>query len=245
MLSLEALKELVHQRGMPKTTSLMLCLAFEDVRPKKVQQIREIAAKAGIARIRQTPVPAFMDALRRSGMAFRTNEGWELSKEGKKQVAAIAGTAASSPAVHVAGALRAHIAEISDTQTLEFLDEAIKCLEYKLFRSAIVLSWVGAVAVLHEHVVSKKLDEFNSEMMKRNSKAKAAKTKDDLAAAMKESDFLVILAAISVIGKNVKKQLEQCLDLRNACGHPSSLKVGENKAAAHIETLIQNVFAKF
>jgi len=47
------------------------------------------------------------------------------------------------------------------------------------------------------------------------------------------------------MGKNVKTELEGCLKLRNGCGHPNSLVVGENKVSAHIETLMQNVFAKF
>jgi hypothetical protein len=62
---------------------------------------------------------------------------------------------------------------------------------------------------------------------------------------MKEADFLVIIEAIAVIGKNVRQELEGCLKLRNGCGHPNSLKLGENKVAAHLETLILNVFAKF
>jgi hypothetical protein len=45
--------------------------------------------------------------------------------------------------------------------------------------------------------------------------------------------------------KNVKEELQNCLKLRNACGHPSSLKVGASRVAAHIEILIQNVFAQF
>jgi len=39
--------------------------------------------------------------------------------------------------------------------------------------------------------------------------------------------------------------LKTCLDLRNGCGHPNSLKVSVNKSAAHIETLLQNIFEKF
>jgi hypothetical protein len=57
---------------------------------------------------------------------------------------------------------------------------------------------------------------------------KAAQTVDDLAL-MKEYEFLQILPTISVIGKNVKQELEQCLKLRNACGHPNSLSIGEHR----------------
>lgn len=62
---------------------------------------------------------------------------------------------------------------------------------------------------------------------------------------MDESDFLDRLEGLSIIGKNTKAQLKAALDLRNGCGHPNSLQVGVNKSAAHIETLLQNVFKRF
>jgi hypothetical protein len=62
---------------------------------------------------------------------------------------------------------------------------------------------------------------------------------------MKEADFLNVIEGLSIIGKNVKQELEQCLKLRNACGHPNSLKFGLRRVASHIEVLILNVFSKF
>lgn len=62
---------------------------------------------------------------------------------------------------------------------------------------------------------------------------------------MKEYNFLQILCAISVFGKSVKDELEACLKIRNGCGHPNSLKVGESRVASHIESLMLNVFSKY
>jgi hypothetical protein len=65
---------------------------------------------------------------------------------------------------------------------------------------------------------------------------------------VKEADFLDIIGSppLSIIGKNLKEELKNnCLKLRNACGHPSSLQIGENKASAHLEVLILNIFSKF
>ena len=62
---------------------------------------------------------------------------------------------------------------------------------------------------------------------------------------MREADFLDRLVAISVLGKNVKEELKECLDRRNACGHPNSYKIGANTVAHHIEILLLNVFKKF
>ena len=98
------------------------------------------------------------------------------------------------------------------------------------------------MALLYESVVSKHLTAFNAEAAKREPKWKNAKTADDLGR-MKEALFLDVALDISLIGKNVKQELDGCLKLRNACGHPNSLKVGPNKVAAHLETLALNVYA--
>ena len=65
---------------------------------------------------------------------------------------------------------------------------------------------------------------------------------------MKESDFLDIIGSppLSILGQNTKEELKNnCLKLRNACGHPGSLAIGENKVAAHLEVLMLNIFSKF
>jgi hypothetical protein len=106
------------------------------------------------------------------------------------------------------------------------------------------MSWLAAVYVLQRHVVVSRLADFNADGKRIDSKWKDAKTTDDLAR-LKESEFLNALARINVLGKNAKEALQQCLDRRNACGHPNSFKIGPNAVAAHVETLLQNVFEKF
>jgi hypothetical protein len=113
-------------------------------------------------------------------------------------------------------------AAVADTR--EFVEQAISCFEFKQYRAAVVLSWVGATAVLYDFVVAQELTALNVEAKKRNSKWKDAKTADDRAL-MSEHDVLQVLHAISVIGKNVKQELEPRPKLRNGCGHPNSLKI--------------------
>jgi hypothetical protein len=93
-------------------------------------------------------------------------------------------------------------------------------------------------------VVVNHLAAFNAEASKRDGRWKPARTTDDLSL-MKEHDFLQVLHAISVLGKNVKQELEHRLKLRNGCGHPNSLQIAEHSVASHIEILALNVFAKF
>jgi hypothetical protein len=105
------------------------------------------------------------------------------------------------------------------------------------------MSWVGAISVLYDHVITNHLENFNKEAIRKN--WKLIKTRDDLAL-IRESDFLDAVAAISILGKNVKEHLKNTnLNLRNSCGHPSSLKLGKHIVEAHIEFLLLNVFEKF
>jgi hypothetical protein len=108
----------------------------------------------------------------------------------------------------------------------------------------VVLSWVGAVALLQDHVVASHLAALNSEGQRRDANWKLARSADDLGK-LKEATFLELLQATGILGKNVKQELDTCLRLRNGCGHPNSLKVGSNQVAAHLETLAQNVYAVF
>jgi hypothetical protein len=140
--------------------------------------------------------------------------------------------------------LRDILTKLSNQDVKVFVQESIGCVESRHYRAGVVLTWVGALAVLYDHLVANHLAAFNTEAQRRDAKWKVAKNADDLAR-MKEYDFLQVLEATSVIGKNVKAELEGCLKLRNACGHPNSLKIAENRVAAHVETLVLNVFSVF
>ena len=243
MLERELLKDLLHNRDFARKDKLLLILATDAAAPKTVAQIRKIAVDYGLRAAKQWNISDIL--ARGDATAIRTSTGWELNSDGKARVAALTGTpAGSSPAVQAAVDLRAHLSAVSQPDTLAFLDEAITCLEAGALRAAVVLTWVGAVALLYDFVVTNHLAALNSEATRRDSRWKAAKNADDLAR-MKENDFLDVLEAISVLGKNVKQELQGCLKLRNACGHPNSLKLGERRVSAHIEILILNVFTQF
>jgi hypothetical protein len=237
-----ALKELLASRELSNKDKVLMCLAVEPLGSKKVAEIRDIAIHAGLRAIAKWNVSDYLSKAKT--LAISTPIGWELTSSGRAHIASLAGPLLPSVTGMVVSALRKELSKIQSTDTKNFVLEAVQCLEARLNRAAIVTSWVGAVAVLQDVVVKQHLSAFNTEALRRDSKWRDAKTNDDLSR-IKEFDFLQILAAISVIGKNVKDELEGCLKLRNGCGHPNSLIVGEHKASAHIETLIQNVFVKF
>lgn len=240
MLESNELKVWLH-KDLGRLDKLLLVLSsFEG--PAQLAKIRERAQTAGFRVPSKWNESQILGASK--GKAVRAPDGWELTEAGKMHLRNLGVSKISPAAMQVAVDLRAHLDSITDTQTRDFVEEAIKCHEAELYRSAIVMSWLGAMDVLHKHVHANHLAAFNAEAKRVNGKWKIAKTPDDLGR-MGEADFLDRIAAISVIGKNPKEELQKALGLRNGCGHPNSLKVGANKSAAHIETLLQNVFEKF
>ena len=242
MVDTETLKNVLAQKKISNVNKTLVCLAAAPLEPKSIDQIRKIAVDHGLRSAQRWNISQNLASAKT--YAINTKAGWELTRAGKERVAAVIAPHASSVVMTTVLGLRQHLPSIHNSATRSFVEEAIKCYEAKLYRAAIITSWVGAIAVLYDKILSSHLTLFNAEASKRDPKWRVAKTADDLSR-IKEHDFLQILPALSFIGKNVKDELEGCLKLRNGCGHPNSLVVGEHKASAHLETLIQNVFSKF
>ena len=222
-----------------KEKVLLLLLHHDAEIPVKV--ISETAITNGLREAKKWNVSQILAGLK--GMAIKLPDGWAITEKGKKSLASL-GVLTDTPTQSIKPTLRKYASEISSDHVKQFAEEAISALEVGLLRSAVVLSWVGAVSILYQEVVNSHLATFNTEAVRRFPKWKNASNADGLSK-MKEYDFLQVLCGISIIGKNVKDELEQCLKLRNSCGHPNSLKIGEHKVASHIEILILNVYSKF
>lgn len=240
MLSENDLKDWLH-RDLPAKDKLLLVLGTFGG-PVGLSEVRDRSAKAGF-KIPPKWNPSSILG-RTKGLAINVPGGWELSNSGKQYLRNLGVGGVSPAAIQVATDLRLHLSKITDLETRTFVEEAVKCHEAELYRSAVVMSWLAAIAVLHREVLKNHLSSFNAEASSKDPKWKPAKTADDLGR-MKEYDFLERICAISVIGKNPKEELQKALKLRNACGHPSSLKIGPNMVASHIETLLLNVFDVF
>lgn len=247
MLNESQLVEALHIKRLSRQDSLLLVLAVSVIAPKKVLEIKRLGRNAGFTEIYNWNVS---DILKRSnGLAIRLPAGWSLSPKGKTYVnnLRLSLPKKSMKIVNQAKQLRQVVSQITNIDTRSFLEEALVTYEAGLCRSSVVLSWAGAISLLYDVVMSKCLPTFNAEANRRDPKWKHAKIKEDLSR-MKESTFFDIIGSppISIIGKNLKLELKNnCLQLRNSCGHPNSLIIGENKTSAHLEVLIQNVFLRF
>jgi hypothetical protein len=240
LLKLDDLKTWLH-RDLSRADKLLLILGSLDT-PCQVAHIKARGREAGFRAPKKWNVSSVLAGTK--GLAIKTETGWELADGGKQHLKTLGVTKMSPAAVRAATDLRGLVASVKDDDTRSFVEEAIQCYELELYRSAVVMSWLAAMHVLKNEVHQKHLAAFNAEALRVNKNWKAAKTLDDIGL-MKEAEFLDRIAAISMIGKNVKEELQRCLKLRNGCGHPSSLKVGPSMVTNHIETLLLNVLQPF
>lgn len=238
MLSSEAVKQHISDPEVSQKDRVLLCLSVEVVRAKTVKEITQIGVTCGYPAIKKLNVSSVLS--KQQGLAIRSPDGWELTEKGKSHIKSIIG----GPVAVLSSTLRANLHDITNVETLAFVEEAVQCFEAHLYRAAVVLSWVGAVSVLYSHVLTNHKANFNSAAAKKNPKWKPANNSDDLTR-MKEADFLEVCESASIIGKSVKQELQTALTFRNGCGHPNSLKLGEHRVSAHIESLVLNVYSQY
>lgn len=186
---------------------------------------------------------SILDRLSREQLVVLVLKHWTISAEGLTKLVEIGASRRVATAKAISG-LRNFAGKLTDIILRDFVEETIGCLEQQFYRSAIVLSWSGAIWVLQQYVLKKKLNEFNAAGVARFPGFKKVQTEESFGR-LQERDILQLLEDIHVIGKSLKGVLIQRLDLRNTCGHPNTVKVSESTAASHVELLIENVFLRF
>ena len=240
MLDISDLKLWLHRSLTQRDKLLIILSSFDN--PCQVTEIKQRGKDAGFRIPKKWNCSTTLN--RSKGLAIRTSVGWEITLAGQIHLRDLGIEALGQVPKKMATDLRGELCTIQNSETKSFVEEAIACYEHGLYRSAVVMSWIGAVSVLHHFIFSKHLSEFNAEARRVDARWKDAKTVNDMSR-MKESDLLDRIAAISIIGKDVKKELNGCLDRRNSCGHPNSLRIRDNTVAHHIEVLMLNVFKIF
>lgn len=219
---------------------LLILYAYKDS-ILEVKEIKEIGINNGLNEIKKWNISQLLKKY--YPKVIKAGNGWKITADGEKQLSN-KGLLKRLPVKKNITALESLIGNIENKDIKEFLKEAKNAIEYGLYRSAVVLTWIGAMSLLQDYVIKNNLSDFNIELKKRFPQKKVIKSKDDFSL-IKEYDFLQLIQSISIIGKNVKQELEHRLQLRNSCGHPNSFVLAESTVTFHVEFLILNVFTKF
>jgi hypothetical protein len=237
------LRESLARRDVSKTDKYLLIVAMHDG-PMKVNDIRAVARQNGW-RDGAKSLPG--DYLKHTKNAIYVPNGWTVTEACKKRLADRKLINPAGVLTPVTEALERYLTDVHDPERARFVEEAIQCVKNKAYRSAIVLTWVGAVYLLYQYVLKDKRAEFNQEGHRRFQKAGWTNVTniDGLATAVNESTFLSMLEHIGILTKAEQKELTSCLDRRNTAGHPNSASFEEVTVGAHIHELITKVYSKY
>jgi hypothetical protein len=137
---------------------------------------------------------------------------------------------------------------IPDMAERAYYQEALICYKHGSLRGAVVMTWNIAFSHLCDHVLAKRLADFNARwLISYPGKHKGARgvrtiaTFDDLVDELKESEVLLICRDAGIITKNIYNIMHAALGKRNAAAHPNAVIIGPLQADAHITDLITNV----
>lgn len=138
------------------------------------------------------------------------------------------------------------ITKVQEDNKRKFLSEAIYCLEIRVKRATVIMTWCATVDHLYDYILGKKLSDFNLALSKRSDSCKKIKikSKDDFSD-IKESIFIEVCRSARVISNDVRKILSEKLDIRNTCAHPSDVEIHDSKVVNFVEDLVDNVLVKY
>jgi hypothetical protein len=168
---------------------------------------------------------------------------WNLTDSGRERVRILIGLPKTDVEVeHDVGALEDVVANITDADARDYLEEGLKCLQVGALRACTVFLWVAAIRTIQAKIMAKGPGPVTAALQKHDPKARAIKSLDDFAH-VKDATTLLVAKELGILDKNQKDALTEALNLRNRCGHPGKYRPGVKKISAFIEDITSIVFA--
>lgn len=212
---------------------------YEAVDSMTVEEIR--AALRSRARIPRAARMNISDALRKSEASVdsaSSNSGrveWRLTTTGEQQVRSLLGLPEPEAEVeHDVSSLEKIAGSISDQEGKSFVEEAIKCLRVDAFRACVVFLWSGAIRRLQQEAWQQGSKQINAAIRKHDPKSRQLSRVEDFAY-VKDKTTLLALQDLGIVDKGERTTLEEALNLRNRCGHPTRYRPREKKVSSYIE----------
>jgi len=146
----------------------------------------------------------------------------------------------------ISESLEGSVKEIPDLDERGYIQEALSCLsdQTKAYRAAVLMGWASAIYHLRKKVDEQGFDKFCQAYQSLSlGKPKHISNIDDLEFC-KDKDFLLVLERMNIFDKSVRQQLENCLDLRNGCAHPTQIKPRIQRVKAFFEDIIEYVLSQ-
>jgi hypothetical protein len=209
------------------------------------EQVRAKLITARVPTARKVNVP---DVLGKSGaladIAGEVGKAklWKLTDQGAARVREVLGLPEADAEIeHDVGTLTQLTVKITDDVVRTYLDEAIRCLQVGALKACVVFTWAGAIRTIQEQLLTKGGAPVTTALQRHDNRARQVRTIDDFALS-KETHHLQVAQDLGLIDKGQKTTLDEALDLRNRCGHPSKYQPGVKKVSSFLEDVIGIVF---
>lgn len=195
------------------------------------------AATMNVAHVLSTAAP-YVHSPGKQGNKFL----WEITMSGQDYVRRLLNLPVSDPEVeNDVSTLDTLIDTVADADGTDYLREAVKCLRVGALRATVVFTWSAAIKSIRDSIFGCGAAAADAAVNKHDPKAKNITKVDDLVL-VKESILLLAAQELGLFDKNERGALEECLNLRNKCGHPGKYKPGPKKVSSFIEDVIGIVF---
>lgn len=146
--------------------------------------------------------------------------------------------------VQASASLRAAVSR-ADIRYRKYLDEAIRCYEVKAYRGAVLMVWSASIERIYESIENHRngFQLMEKANLKRfgNSKSYHKICKKDDLLYLSDKNLFLLCEDSGLFNRNARKLLEEKLDTRNRCGHPTGFVVGREESVIFIESLINNI----
>jgi hypothetical protein len=246
MTLVEFLEPLLTKSWRDKTLAVLYFkLRYESVDSLTAAQIQAALVHCRTPLAKNANIP---DVLAKSGALVDTPgvEGqsrlWRITDAGKVHIRTLMGLPETDPEVaHDIASLDALIVGLTDPVVKGFINEAVTCLKVGALKACVVFVWAGAVRTLQDKVWATGFKTVNGAIQGFDPKARTVKKADDFQY-IKDSVFLLTAEAVGILDKAQRNTLEESLNLRNKCGHPTKYSPGPNKAKSFIEDVTGIVF---
>ena len=215
---------------------------------KQTLTVEQIRSQLKLARVPRWAKINVADVLNKSGHFVDSpgSEGarrvWKLTPSGEEHVRTLLKLPTAEPEVeHNVSTLESLASRISDQEIRDYVEESIKCLRVGALRASIVFLWTGAIRTLQQKALKKGAKALNAALQTHDPRARNVSKIDDFAY-VKDATTLLALFDLGIVDKGERGALEENLNLRNRCGHPTKYKPGVNKASSFVEDVSGIVF---
>lgn len=176
---------------------------------------------------------------------IKVGGGYKLHRHARENAAKRLG--AETIVTETSSLLRSLEEQVTNPDSKKFLSEALDCFEVGANRGTIVLAWLLALDHLQSYILKHKLHEFNAVLANNNDKRvkiTAVGHIDDFND-IPEGKFIEFCRIAKIISNDIRKILDQKLQIRNSAAHPSGVVIGKAKVIDFVEDLVNNILLKF